>query len=474
MTAGVVFQPGAVQLLVMGPKGARGAERAVDPALEGSARRVALSAALRNLASELELRPGSVVHVAVPRGEALVRRVTAPPVPEEELAPIVALQARRDLPFEPDEVQLAWVRSEVPNELIYAAVKKTALEELRAAILGAGLVPGRLEVSSQALARAARLLGPGPKSGASSGWRAASLPPERETVLVLVEPRQFEAVVLAQGRAPFARGATLPEEGWTERLGAELVRTLGTARAERGQDPAGPPERVLVAGSAAGEAGLLAALGARLGCEAQVLSGLDGDPQGARYVLTRGLAEPRHVRGLDPLDLGHHARSSARADLKRRAVLSGLGVAALLGLLLLGSQLVLSQRRGEIERLEAERASMQTRVKEAKRLEAELQKADAWAERRGRELEVLLLVANALPKDDAYLTQLRWTEGGELRVTGRAREWEAVGAFFSALERDPRVERAAYDDIRRPAEKDALGVQFSGSARLRGEREGTP
>lgn len=474
MTAGVVFQPGSVQLLVMGPKGARGAERPVDPSLEGPARRVALSAELRNLASELELRPGSVVHVAVPRGEAIVRRLQAPPVPEEELAPIVALQARRDLPFEPDEVQLAWVRTDVQGELIYAAVRRPVLEELRGAIQGAGLVPGRLEVSSQAAARAARLLGPAPR-GASSSWRAAaSTTTERETVLVVVEGRSFEAVILAPGRAPFARGAALPEEGRAERLGAELVRTLGTARAERGVDPAGPPERLLVAGGGAGEKGLLGALSTRLGCEGQLLSGLEGDPQGARFLLARGLADPRHVRGLDPLDLGQYARASARRDLKRRAGIGAAVAVALLGLLLLGTQLLLSRRRTEIEVLEGERAAMQTRVKEAKRLETELLRAAAWSERRGRELEVLLLVANALPKDDAYLTQLRWTEGGELRLNGRAREWEAVGAFFSALERDPRVERAAYDDIRRPAEKDALGVQFSGSARLRGEREGSP
>lgn len=484
MSAGVVFLPGRVQLLVMGARGVQAAERDLAPGLAGAARAQAWSAALRELAQELGLRPGTVVHAAVPRSEAIVRRLQAPPVAEAELGAIVGLQARKDLPFEPAEVELAWCRSDTPNEVVFAAVRRPALEELRAAVTGAGLAMGRLEVSSQAAARAVRLLGPSLEDvGGKSSGTGLIKKVAGETLLLLLEPRQVEVLVLAAGRPPFARAAALSEEtqavGLTERLVAELLRTLGTFRAERGKDPGVAPARLLLAGSGAGTPGLREALGERLGCPAELLSGLDPSAgvdaaQGARFLLARGLADPRRIPGLEPLDLGHHARAAATRDLKRRATLSGAGALALVLILLVGARLVLASRVQEIEALEAERQAMQAEVREAKRLQGELERARAWGERRGRELEVLLLVSRALPGEDAYLTQLRWTEGAEVRLAGRAKEWEAVGQLFSGLERDPRVERATYDDIRRPPEKDALGVQFSGSARLRGERAGTP
>ena len=76
-------------------------------------------------------------------------------------------------------------------------------------------------------------------------------------------------------------------------------------------------------------------------------------------------------------------------------------------------------------------------------------------------------MTRALPSDDAYLTQLRWSENGDLQLSGRAKEWETVGGFFAALDRDPLVEASAFADVRRPREKDALGYVFTGSARLR-------
>lgn len=462
MAVGAVLGWGSVQLLVAGPKGVRAGEREVDPTLAPPARREAQVKALRELARELGAK--GPVHLAVPRSEAILRRMPGPPVPEPELAQIVRLQAKKDLPFDPAEVELCFARA-TKEDLVYAGVRRTVIQELKATLAEAGLKAGRLEVSSQAAARAAHLL---------------AGPIDKEVLLVLIEPRTCEALVLAPGRPPFARGASAgsaddPAAARAEKLGAELVRTLGAARADRGEDPGGPPGRLLVAGRGAADAELVAALAARVGCEAKVISGLDGEAaDGARYLLARGLADPRPVEGLAPLDLGHHAEATARRDLKNRATWLGVAAGVLVLAALVGGRVFLSARAAAIEELEAERERIASKVKEAKRLQEELDRAETWSLRRGRELEVMLLVARALPPDEAYLTQVRWQEGGEVRLAGRAKEWEAAGRFFSALEQDPRVERAAPDDIRRAQEKEALGVQFSGTARLKGEQEGTP
>src|SRR5688500_11249869 len=91
---------GGVKLVRADRAGVKGAERALDPALDGPARRQAVLVALRELAAELGARPRDEVAVAVPRAEAIVKRLALPRVPDEELEKLVRFQAARDLPFE--------------------------------------------------------------------------------------------------------------------------------------------------------------------------------------------------------------------------------------------------------------------------------------------------------------------------------------------------------------------------------------
>ena len=100
-------------------------------------------------------------------------------------------------------------------------------------------------------------------------------------------------------------------------------------------------------------------------------------------------------------------------------------------------------------------------------LSAELETARGWDARKGRELEVFLAVARALPEDEqVYLKRIRWTETNPLRLTGRAKDWNAVGAFLTNLEREPLILKASFESIRKPSDKGARGVEFSGQATL--------
>jgi len=65
--------------------GARGAERRVDSSLHGEERHTALVEAVREVARELDAGPRSELHVAVPRAEAIVKRLTMPSVDSAEL-----------------------------------------------------------------------------------------------------------------------------------------------------------------------------------------------------------------------------------------------------------------------------------------------------------------------------------------------------------------------------------------------------
>ena len=98
----------AVKLVRCGKNGVQAAERRVDSSLSGPARQQALVDALREVAAELGVRRRDELHVAVPRAAAIVKRQVLPAVAHDELESMIRLQATKDLPFEPDEVVLAW------------------------------------------------------------------------------------------------------------------------------------------------------------------------------------------------------------------------------------------------------------------------------------------------------------------------------------------------------------------------------
>ncbi|MCO5170309.1 MAG: pilus assembly protein PilM [Planctomycetes bacterium] len=447
----------------------RAAERAVTG--EGPERRAAVVAALKELAAELGVRARDEVAVAVPRAEAIVKRLVLPRVPHDELERLIRFQAQKDLPFELSDVVLAWGRAGAAegeaaagaDEVVVAAVRKDAVEEARAVLREAGLRPGALEVSTQAAARALVA-----HAGAGAG----------EALLVEVGRATTDIIVLEQGRLAYSRSASVgcgadPEadDAWLERLSQEVGRTLVAARAARQATAGGaPPEAVFVGGGGAAHPALAEALEARLGVRPQVLDVLgDGDPaRGARFVVARGLLASV-TEGLPCLDLADTTRVH-QATRTRRHVVAGVA-AALLAFagVVAGIEARGRARAADAARLQQEKDLLKPRVDRARALQAELELARRWEERRGRELEVLLVLSRALPAEKAFLTSLRWVDERPVSLAGRAKDWDEVGRFLTALEHDPLVAKARLEGIRGtdgPAQGKE-GVEFTGTAELR-------
>jgi type IV pilus assembly protein PilM len=452
------------------PRSVRGAARDIPPELEGQERHQATVEAIRACAQELGAL-GREVAVAVPRSESVVKTVQLPPVSAEERAKLIRFQAAKDVPFELSEVVLASgvVGESGPpasgggqalSEVLYAAVRTTVLETLRALVREAGLIPGVLEVSTQAAARAARLI----------------LPEATDAVLVQIGALATDISVLQKGKLAFSRSASVGHarnpvetgaaeaERWLERLVAEVQRSLRAA-AEAGQGP----KVVLVAGGGAQQEGVIPTLAARLGLPALAL-----DPTGDRgspaLLVARGLADARPVEGIPILDLA--GRADAAEQLARRRT---IGIAAgLLALLLLTGALIVRKeivdRETSTKEIEKALEHLSPRVEELRRIEKETLTAQGWRAKKGRSLDVLLAVSNALPRDEAYLTRLTWSEGHTILLGGRARDDEAVQHFLNRLARDPLVERASWNTIVRP-EKDrdaeAKGLNFQITVKLR-------
>lgn len=475
---GVDLGRAGVKLVTCDARGAaRGAERPVDPTLTGEARRAALVQALADAARELGLRPGAELHVAVPRAQGIVKRLELPSAPDAELDAMVRLQAAKELPFPLSDTVIAWARegagAQGGERVTFTAVRRETLEELRGVVEAAGFRAGSLEVSTKAAARTVVLEGPAQEAGQGPG---------HEVLLVEVGHATSDVIVTRGGRLVYTRSASVGSgragegEGWLARLEQEVMRSLVAARtraggevgaSDEGAPRGGPPDALLLAGGGSGLSALRDVLAARVGREPQILRGLpDGDDErAARFVVARGLADPRPTPGIPRLDLAHRAQArAARGTRQRVAVGAGLALAALVALGV-SVQQAFATAEAEVSELEALRADLEPAVTRVRQARAELDQARAWTARKGLELELLLAVAAALPDAErVYLTQLRWVEDRPLRLAGRAKDWGAAAALFSRLEADPRFARATFDAIRRPREPKAIGVEFSGQA----------
>lgn len=430
------------------PRTVKAASRDIPAELEGEARQQALVSAIRECAVELGA-VGREVAVAVPRSESVVKTVHLPPVSAEERAKLIRFQAAKDVPFELSDVVLAsgvvGDDGKGSSEVLYAAVRTTVVENLRTLVREAGLKPGVLEVSTQAAARAVRLV----------------VPEATDALLVQIGALATDISVLHKGKLAFSRSASVGHarsaaetgsaeaERWLERLVAEVQRSLRSAVAE-GEHPT----VLLVAGGGATGAAV-PTLATRLGLPARVVDPT-GDKGSPALLVARGLADPRGVPGIPVLDLAGRADAEEALTQRRKVfVLSGMALAlvATTGLLI-RKEIVERETAGD--KLEADVREITPRVNEIKKIEKEVLVAQGWRNRKGRSLDILLTIASALPRDEAYLRRFQWTEGKTVNLAGRWRDTEALTRFLRRLNRDPLVERAEPNSIIRPLnERDA-------------------
>lgn len=439
----------------------RGAFRDVDPALDGDARKTAVVRAIQECAAELEAKPGSPVAASVPRAEAVVRRAMVPDVPDEERAALIRFQAAKDIPFEIEEAVLAHgAVGPAPaggSDVLYAAVRSGVLEELRGLIVAAGLVPGILEVSTQAASRTARI----------------TAPDVQDALLLVIGARTSDIVVLEHGRVAVSRSASVgyarEDAGWVEKLAQEVQRSLRSAR----EGAALEPRALLLAGGGAAREAVASTLGGHLNLPPRVLSGLpDADEaRGAAYVVARGLVEPSTVDGVPCLDLAGVAQRAQAARLKQL-----IGAAAAGGVLLAAAgvvffQVALGARTSKVTALGQELEKVRPEEKRVRGLQKELGIAEKWQSRKTRALDVLLAASTSLPQGEAYLTRFQWQEGRPITLTGRARDTGAVKNVLDKLQKHELVEKALprISGSEKASEVESKGVEFSVTVLLRGE-----
>ncbi|MBI4597263.1 MAG: pilus assembly protein PilM [Candidatus Omnitrophica bacterium] len=198
-SAGLVIRAHEVELLAM--QGLKVSARVRVPL--GGPEKQELIAAIRQAVAEAHLADARLA-VAIPTKDVLVRFFTLPMLPKAEWEGAVQFEARRYVPFKPEN--LVWdyhvLESKDKKKLhvVFTAIQRAAFQQFLSALTEAGVEPTSIEPGSLSLARLA------------IGKKERTSNPNEYICLVDMEPGQAH-LVIARGGVPYlTRDIALPED----------------------------------------------------------------------------------------------------------------------------------------------------------------------------------------------------------------------------------------------------------------------
>lgn len=364
--------------------------------------------------------------VAVPRGKIELRVLQVPPAPEEELPELVRFQALRQFTSLGEDWPLDFVslQSADPQQVrvLAATVAPPVVDEVRQICAALDSPPTSL------------VLRPFAAASFFSRFTAA----DRCRLMVELFVEEADLNVVAAGQVLLLRSVRLPVQGRDAALVGEIRRTLAAARNQLGDQAV---ESVMLLGGEAELGTLPSVLREQLKLEVESFDPLDGaqlSPEARRNLADRSgrfaallgmvydeAEERRH--GIDFLKPRQRPQPPSR---KGRYAVAGIAAAAILLVLagLVGWQLRSYSRR--LADLQQESKDLDTPVKTAEQLRAEVAVIDAFAAGDVNWLDELHELSRRFPGSDQALVDVLTfstrTEGGGL-------------AYLEGYVRDPAV-----------------------------------
>jgi type IV pilus assembly protein PilM len=182
-----------------------------------------VAAALREMLSELQTKPGDV-NYAVAGQSVFARFVKLPAVEEEKIERIIAFEAQQNVPFPIDEVvwdyQLVAAGAEEQIQVVLVAIKSDLLEEINGAVESTGLRTTIVDVATMSLYNAFRY--------SYSDLGGCSLLVDigaRTTNLLFVEPAKI-----------FSRSVPIGGSSVTSAIAREFDESFSTAEFRKKRD----------------------------------------------------------------------------------------------------------------------------------------------------------------------------------------------------------------------------------------------
>jgi Tfp pilus assembly protein PilN len=370
--------------------------------------------------------------------DVLCRVITLPTVNEAELGPMVELQLENISPLPPEQVVYGYEvvgKDDKQSDLLVAIARRDIVEQRLEMLREAGFAPDVLDLDALALLAWLRR------------EKALSEKELAELALVVIEA-DTATLLLMHGGQPQAVSA-VPLQGVhgdnpDTRLAAaallisDELRLAFTAVQSARPDAFWPtvrllnlaPEKSPGAGIDAGR--LCGAMSVQLGMPCSLLT-LKNKPSIALGLCLRGGANG-HAR----INLVPPGFLVAKRRAIRMRQLKQLGVIAVIVYLLLiaGGVAMLLYRSAQLGSVQAGLKSLEPALNRAQELRAELQTLRTYVSNESSALECLFEVYKLKP-EGAYLTDIVFTDGDQLSLSGVAPKAEVVTEFDTKLQKSP-------------------------------------
>ena len=241
-------------------------------------KQAAVAAKIKQLFQVRKLKAKKVI-VGISGLHCLTRPITLPQLPNEMLEEAVRREAKRVLPVPPEQLYLSWQPIPAPAgkiQVFLVAVPRKLADALFKTLQQAGLKSDLMDLKPLLLARVVK---------------------EATTIIVDVQPTEFDIVIMADGIPQPIRTVNFPGKvlSWHEKLPMirdELNRTFEFYDANNPENPLAAAIPIFVSGDLANESELCQSLSNELGHPVLLLSSPLDCPVGLepnRYLTNMGL-----------------------------------------------------------------------------------------------------------------------------------------------------------------------------------------
>ena len=367
--------------------------------------------------------------IVLPRQAVVLRTLTLPDVPDDELPDLVRMQAATKSSMPLNKVRLDFVPlpgSAEGRSVLLATATATMIESIAARVKAAGFEPVAIGV-------------------APFGTAAQVCDSDEATLIVAVEGTRAEITLCRDGVVWFSHGTDLSGDDAEEDrrwLASEISRTI--IAADHHSSDAGIARVVLI-----GREGLLGAMVApleeRYGCGAETIftgsalgveNGHDIEP--AIWAAMLGQGKTRHVPRIDFLNPRKRVERPDRTRLIRGLLVGGVAAALLMAYLS-----TWWQQRGieqQIEALQSERAEIESALAEGEPILEKHGNIEEWMNKEAVWTNEWMAFGEAMTGTDRlFLTEMSLQPGGRetwgvMTGAGRARTDGDVAAFAASME----------------------------------------
>lgn len=377
----------------------------------------------------------------IQRGQALLRDLDLPEGTPDELVAMVRFQVEREMPLPIDQIRYSYIETGRAGGRVrvqVVAVPRDILDPAIAAVEGAGVKVSNVYLSSFGL---------------------LSLCPTGEAAaLVEVAGGEAEILVVDRGRMEFSRTTSLVEGFEAERVAEEVDRTLMAYAAKA---PGREVLRVVLAGEGAAADEVARALRSRLSREVSQVGPGDLETAAAAGIclgVSQGRAMPDLLNPPVVLKRYHPTRAHRIG-----------GMAALAAaLLIVWSQVALSDKKGELQRKRQELEALKPQAALVQKTQQRTETAQQWYRDRNLWLHVHKALRYSVNTSSLWIVSSTFDDSGVVRLQGKSKDDKQVTELVVALEKQGIFQSVKNEKMTPSSDKSEYKYDFVLTAFLKG------